>query len=207
MQAHVGCAVGFMLLSDPTDEQQGDVITLEQFTSILRELKPGWNPMSFLYKSGQLVAAGAEAAYDQGLSGVGTLKHLIKKKRGSKDERGSGVEERQEGVEMTERRVGETGRGGDSGGSGGSGEEKSEKSEKSSDETATTAVTGATGATAATGATSTAATTTTTTTTTTTNGSRFRNDGDIHDDDNIIHCKYFRSHNSDYKEGKERRWQ
>jgi hypothetical protein len=30
---------------------------------VLRKLKPDWNPMSFLYKSGQLVAAGAETAF------------------------------------------------------------------------------------------------------------------------------------------------
>ena len=45
-----------MLLSSPTSAQ-GEVITLSHFIHLLRELKPGWNPIDFLLRGDQLVAS------------------------------------------------------------------------------------------------------------------------------------------------------
>ena len=55
MQAHVACAVGFRLLSAPSDD--GDVITIGHFIALMRELRPQWNPVNFVMRAGQLVSS------------------------------------------------------------------------------------------------------------------------------------------------------
>ena len=51
----------------------GEVITLSHFIHLLRELKPGWNPMQFLLQGGQLIA---EQANDAKKLAVKTAKKL-----------------------------------------------------------------------------------------------------------------------------------
>ena len=56
MQAHVACAVGFRLLSGPSED--GEVMTLGHFIALMRELRPQWNPINFVVRAGQLVSSG-----------------------------------------------------------------------------------------------------------------------------------------------------
>ena len=60
MQAHVACAMGFMLLSQPSRE--GQVMSLKSFIGLMRELRPQWNPINFVLRGGQLVNAASAVA-------------------------------------------------------------------------------------------------------------------------------------------------